>query len=261
MVKKFNEVRRGSKPIREGQMLFYETFGSPSVTPLIFLHGFLGSRLDLMPIIELLQNRHQCIAIDLPAHGKSTYAEDVFGTLEKTLLSLSKDSPPILIGYSLGGRLGLAYGHKYPKKIKGLIVLSSHTGLKTDLERQERKRRDLLWEERLKTLSSDEFLKLWYSQPVFASLQKRPDLLKKRAYQNGKELAEFLSQVTLSRQPVYDTFEHPVHFLFGEEDKAYVDLYASLPSSLKTEIKKAGHAVHLENPMACIEAIEALAQN
>jgi len=213
-------------------------------------------------MIESLQNRYRCIALDLPSHGKSPRSNDVFAELEKTLLSLSKEATPILIGYSLGGRLGFAYGNKHPEKIKGLIALSSHMGLKTDLEKQERKKNDLLWEERLKTLPSDEFLKLWYEEPVFASLQKRPEileeLLKRRSYQNGVELADILSQVSLSKQPVYDEFEHPVHFLFGEEDKSYVGLYSSIPSSLKKEIKKAGHAVHLENPMACVEAIEAM---
>jgi hypothetical protein len=91
-------------------------------------------------------------------------------------------------------------------------------------------------------------------------LQKRPELLKKllkeRSYQSGAELAECLSQVSLSKQPLYDDFRRFMHFLFGEEDKAYVDLYSPIPSSLKTVIKEAGHAVHLENPKACIEAIE-----
>jgi len=123
-------------------MLFYEAFGSAQVTPLIFLHGFLGSRLDLMPMIESLQNRYRCIALDLPSHGKSPRSNDVFAELEKTLLSLSKEATPILIGYSLGGRLGFAYGNKHPEKIKGLIALSSHMGLKTDLEKQERKKND-----------------------------------------------------------------------------------------------------------------------
>jgi 2-succinyl-6-hydroxy-2,4-cyclohexadiene-1-carboxylate synthase len=246
-------------------MLFYETFGSDPVTPLIFLHGFLGSRLDWVPMIESLQNRYRCIAVDLPSHGKSPYFDDVFAALEKTLLSLSEDSLPILVGYSLGGRLALNYGNKHPEKIKGLIALSSHTGLKTKLEKHERKKKDLLWEERLKTLSSDEFLKLWYKQPVFASLQKRPELLKelleRRSYQNGLELANVLNQVSLRKQSLYDTFRHPVHFLFGEEDGAYVDLYSSIPSSLKKEIKNAGHPVHLENPMACIGAIQEIIGN
>ncbi len=245
-------------------MLFYDTFGSSSVTPLIFLHGFLGSRLDWMPMVESLQNRYRCIAIDLPSHGKSPHSDDVFAELEKTLLSLSKDTSPILIGYSLGGRLALTYGNKHPKSIKGLIALSSHTGLKTELEKQQRKKNDLLWEERLKTLSSDEFLNLWYRQSVFASLGKQPklleELLERRPYQNGIELANVLSQVSLSKQSLYDTFKHPVQFLFGEEDRAYVDLYSSIPSLLKKEIPNAGHVLYLENPTACIEAIKGFIQ-
>ncbi len=241
-------------------MLFYETFGSPSVEhpyPLIFLHGFLGSRKDWMPIIESLQNSYCCIAIDLPAHGNSEHSENVFLELENTLTFLSSP-PPVLIGYSLGGRLALSYAQKHPDKIKGLIACSAHTGLKTTLEKEKRQKQDLIWQGRLKTLPSEEFLTLWYKQSVFSSLQKKPQLLerllKMRSYQNPIELASVLEQVSLSKQPFYDTFKHPVCFLFGEEDTNYVKLYDTLENTVK--IKKTGHMIHLENPMSCLEAIK-----
>src|SRR3989339_1514258 len=196
-------------------MLFYEVFGNTSVdhpTPLIFLHGFLGSHLDWMPIIQELQNTYCCIAVDLPSHGKSTPSNDIFTSLETTLLSLSS-SPLFLLGYSLGGRLAFSYGKKHPEKVKGLMALSAHTGLTTSLEKEKRASMDLLWQKRLETLPPTEFLALWYEQPVFASLHKRPELLQKllqtRVYHNPKELADILGQVSLAKQPLYETFAHP----------------------------------------------------
>lgn len=242
-------------------MLFYEIFGSLSITyptPLVFLHGFLGSHLDWIPLIEKLQDRYMCIAIDLPAHGKSSYAEDVFSSVEKTLLSLA--TIPILIGYSLGGRIAFDYGKKHPEKIKSLIALSSHTGLKTAEEKEKRKISDLLWQARLENLSPQEFLTLWYKQPIFSSLQEKPELLHKllemRAYKNPKELSQVFNQVSLANQPLYENFKHPTYFLFGEKDTSYVKLYNTHPLEIKKEIKKAGHAVHLENPLECLEAVD-----
>ena len=240
-------------------MLFYETFGNASnPITLIFLHGFLGSRLDWAPIIELLKKDYFCIAIDLPAHGKSPYSANINLALEKTLFFLSP-TPPLLIGYSLGGRLALSYGNKHPHKIRGVLAISSHTGLQNDLAKEQRNLEDLAWEERLKTLPCEDFLLCWYNQSVFSSLQKRPLLLKKillkRKYNNPEELSQILLQASLSKQPLYGDFEHPARFLFGEEDLKYQKLFSSFPPDLIEEIKNAGHTVHLENPQACAEAI------
>lgn len=246
-------------------MLFYETYGSTSLKhphPLIFLHGFLGSRLDWIPIIERLKNHYCCITIDLPCHGNSKDFTNIFKSVETTLFSLKKPLP-ILIGYSLGGRLGLAYGQKHPKNIQALIAISSHIGLKTAEDKKKRALQDLMWQERLQTLSSEEFLALWYEQPVFNSLKQKPNLLKKllqlRRYKNPQELSALLDQVSLANQPLYETFAHKTYFLFGEEDPAYAKLYETLNPSFVKKIKQAGHALHLENPEECIQAIELFA--
>jgi 2-succinyl-6-hydroxy-2,4-cyclohexadiene-1-carboxylate synthase len=245
-------------------MLFYETFGRTSLEnpyPLVFLHGFLGSRLDWMPIIEKLKSKYCCIALDLPAHGQSNPSIDLFKSVEKAILKLNMT--PLLIGYSMGGRLAFSYGQEHPEKIKGLIAISAHTGLKTDLEKKKRIASDLIWQERLLTLSSEEFLSLWYRQNVFASLQNQPDLLKNlikiRQYQNPRELADVLKQVSLANQPLYESFSHPTFLICGEEDVSYLKLYDSLPTPFKKVIKNVGHCAHLEDPLACVEAIESFA--
>lgn len=39
---------------------------------LLFLHGFLGSRTDWVPVMAHLASSARCIAIDLPGHGQTT---------------------------------------------------------------------------------------------------------------------------------------------------------------------------------------------
>lgn len=240
-------------------MLFYETFGNTSIKkpyPLVFLHGFLGSRVDWMPVITLLQKEYECIAIDLPAHGKSSHSQNIHLEVE---IALQQWPNAILVGYSLGGRLSLGFGQKHPEKIKGVIALSAHPGLSSKELRDHRLQNDLAWQNRLITLSSSDFLSLWYEQKVFASLQKRPELLKHllniRAYHNPNDLASILDQASLAKQPLYQNFQHPLSFLYGEEDISYVELYRNWPAFEKKTIPLSGHAAHLENPFQCAEAI------
>jgi 2-succinyl-6-hydroxy-2,4-cyclohexadiene-1-carboxylate synthase len=240
-------------------MLFYKTYGKSSVKypfPLVFIHGFVGSHEDWEPVLSYVSKEYECIAIDLPAHGQSPYTQDVYTELEH---GLQKWKAPILVGYSLGGRLSLQYGENHPEHVKGVIALSSHTGLASNELKEKRKEQDALWIHRLLTLSSEKFLSLWYAQDVFASLQKRPELLQHllqiRTYNNCKELASILDQVSLAKQPLYTNSSYPLSFLYGEEDLSYVNLYAHFPTSQKKAISSAGHTIHLENPLDCAEAI------
>src|SRR5689334_6754254 len=52
-----------------GLNLYYETHGA--VRPLILLHGGLGSGEMFGPILPMLAERHQLIAVDLQGHGRT----------------------------------------------------------------------------------------------------------------------------------------------------------------------------------------------
>ena len=57
----------------------------------------------------------------------------------------------ILVGYSMGGRVALAYTVRYPKRVSTLILESSSPGLKTEEEREERRAADKRLAERILT--------------------------------------------------------------------------------------------------------------
>ena len=61
--------------------LSYRCFGVPSSPTLLLLHGFLGDHHDWQAVISLLQQDFFIIAVDLPAHGQSTWqhSEDAIG--------------------------------------------------------------------------------------------------------------------------------------------------------------------------------------
>ena len=94
---------------------------------LVFLHGFLGTGKDWLPIMHTLSMSYKCVSIDLPGHGKTTISgeemtEPSYYETSEALDSLSMENVAqalsslcgclskkkvILIGYSMGARIAL----------------------------------------------------------------------------------------------------------------------------------------------------------
>ena len=80
-------------------------------TPLVLLHGFLGTAQDWDPTIEALGPDYRCLALNLPGHGRAS--EPVPADFESVIHGLAErigkafGMPVDLVGYSMGGRLAL----------------------------------------------------------------------------------------------------------------------------------------------------------
>src|ERR1700716_3412228 len=112
-----------------GLNLYYETHGAGR--PLILLHGGLMSNETFGPVLPLLAERHQVIAPDLQAHGRTAdidrpmdvglMADDIAALIDH--LGLEKLD---VMGYSLGGGVALHTAAKYPAKIRRLVMVSAN---------------------------------------------------------------------------------------------------------------------------------------
>jgi len=200
-------------------------------TPIIFLHGFLGTAVDWELVCSYLPD-YYCIGFDLPGHGDTPFTEN-----------FTIDIPYFhLVGYSMGGRIALSYAKKHPEKIASLTLLSTHPGLKSAEEKKQRLQSDAAWADLLLKLPIDEFLLRWYDQSIFKPFV--PDLsLRKK--QDKVELAKALMHYSLAKQPYYDIDG----ILVGEKDVKFRSLYKN-----PIIIPKASHMIHLENP-ACVANI------
>jgi 2-succinyl-6-hydroxy-2,4-cyclohexadiene-1-carboxylate synthase len=230
------------------------TCGDPRHPPLIFLHGFLGVKEDWEAMFPFFEKRFFCIAFDLPGHGSTPYSDDILSELKRAL-SLFCPSP-ILIGYSMGGRIIL----QLQQYAKAIIALSAHPGLATREEKEQRRKSDEEWSENLLNLPFDLFVTKWYAQAIFQTLQHNPPLLERiirqRVKQNPQDLACILRQLSLADQPHITHFLCPALFLHGEEDLKYRQLYSQLPKTVSIRsIKNCGHVVHLENASHSAEEI------
>jgi pimeloyl-ACP methyl ester carboxylesterase len=112
-----------------GINLYYETHGSGR--PLILLHGGLGSGEMFGPVLPLLAERHQVIAVDLQGHGRTAdidrpidvglMAGDIAALIDHLRLVT-----PDVVGYSLGGGVALHTAAKYPAKVRRLVAVSAN---------------------------------------------------------------------------------------------------------------------------------------
>jgi len=206
-----------------------------------------------MEIIHELEKDFLILSLDLPGHGNSSLENDPLSAIH-SLLQNFRINICALIGYSLGGRLVLQLKQKYPHLYTKTIVMSAHLGLATGKEEQWKK--DLAWADLLEKISLREFLELWYKQPLFSSLDQKEELrsalIEKRADQNPSYLAAILKSCSLAKQPMFTSFTSDVHFLYGEEDLKYANLYKTHVKCENSHvIQHAGHMVHLENPHDC----------
>lgn len=111
-----------------GLNLYFETQGTGQ--PLILLHGGLGSGEMFTPILPMLAEHHQVIAVDLQGHGRTAdidrpldpwfMADDIAALIDH--LGLDK---PNVVGYSLGGGVALRTAMRYPAKVGRVVAASA----------------------------------------------------------------------------------------------------------------------------------------
>lgn len=217
--------------------------------PVVFLHGFLGTHADWDDFLPSFSHTY---AFDLPHHGKSPAY-----SLDDLYQALPQDAH--LIGYSLGGRIAMRLLFSYPPKFSSLTLISAHPGLDDSVEKEKRIQSDEAWGSLLDTLSMEEFLKKWYSRPLFA---KSP-IPSSRKEQNKVGLKEILLTYSLGRQTSYwkeiEKTDTPLLFLFGEEDQNFLPIYErvrTFPRVTTSLIPGATHALHLEKPKQVLGIIQ-----
>lgn len=254
---------------------------------MLLLHGFLGSADDWQPLISALRSDCFLIDIDLPGHGASQWHEkDTEGfdyfchRLEQAILTMEQKEKVSLsrfnfLGYSLGGRLAMAYSTTFPDRVEQLILEGAHPGLVNESEKEIRFQSDLIWSKRFSHEPLAEVLRDWYKQPVFSNLSESQigalilQRLEGRSEDSAQSLAEVLMTFSLSKQLDYrqaiSRLTVPVHYFYGENDQKFGLLGQSLLSenliSSVQPVAGCGHNVHREQPVAMAGLLKQLFRN
>lgn len=220
---------------------------------IIALHGFLGQPSDWTDFrIQGLMapDLFQC---ELKSHEDAAYQ------LNQSLKQ--SGNQPVLMGYSMGGRLALHAIIQEPSLWKAAIIISAHPGLKIN-EREKRLRADAEWAKRFEREEWSSLLKAWNSRSVFAPScfqfeRKEEDF-------NRDYLASGLRNCSLGlQQDLRESINElslPILWIVGEKDKNYCELADVLkfkhPKSMVKTISNAGHRVPWEQPEAFKQTIE-----
>jgi 2-succinyl-6-hydroxy-2,4-cyclohexadiene-1-carboxylate synthase len=259
-----------------GVGLNYEISGDRRSPTILFLHGFMGSSADWREVMVALGDRALCVAADLPGHGASlglsTEAYTIEGSARAVIDILDEldVEHPVVAGYSMGGRLALYLALRHPKRCARLFLESASPGLEDASERASRRATDELQAKRFEAGDLETFLRDWYRQPLFASLARDEQLLRRtiqaRRRNDPEELARSLRGMGAGSQPsLWGELEGlcvPALTVAGGLDEKYVRV-ASRMASINPRIEyavvpEAGHSVHAETPAAYISLLEGL---
>lgn len=248
--------------------LAFKKYGTGG-TPILILHGLLGSLENWHTIAQKLSDLCTVFTLDLRNHGRSPHA-DVFTyeAMASDVLKFLDDqniTSAILLGHSMGGKVAMWTAGKHPERIKKLI--SADMGVKRYFDEHDeildalrrfpvdkipsRKEADVLMAQKISDFAVRQFLlKNLIRKPEggFAWRINLPVILK-----NYKKL--------LLPLPESLRFEKPALFLRGErspyiqiEDLSKIQRHFPL-AEIRT-IPNAGHWLHAEAPAEFIQIVK-----
>ena len=192
-------------------------------------------------------------------------------------LVAAAEGAPVLVGYSMGGRIAAETMVRHPGlPLAGLVLESAGLGPADDAARAALARRNGEWAARLREGGVAAFMDWWETLPLFATQWELPPATR-AAIRIGREAhgAETLARSleawgahhqaaeseTVAALAQMRVAGRPVLYLAGSCDEKYAALAArvraaGLPAML---VEGAGHNVHLEKPEVFSRAIAQLA--
>lgn len=214
------------------------------------LHGFLGRPKDW----EILDGQLPYISHDLFGGKIGDFDE----WAKEFNRKISASDHPILMGYSLGGRLALHALIQDPSLWSAAVIISAHPGLTSAEEKKQRLQQDQEWANRFLEDAWEQLMEDWNAQAVFQSPLKRNE----KDYCR-ETLSQAMLQWSLGRQrdlrPELAKLNIPIVWVVGEKDTKFRTLASSVtlshPKSRISIIPKAGHRVPWEQPEACLSQI------
>jgi 2-succinyl-6-hydroxy-2,4-cyclohexadiene-1-carboxylate synthase len=221
------------------------------------LHGFLGRGADWTAL------RAAGAAAGLPpVHTPDLFAHEPFGPRAGSLAAwgawlaahvAERDPEPVLVGYSLGGRLALHALLAPAAAWRAAVIVSAHPGLDSEEARAQRREEDERWARRFARDPWTAVLADWDARDVFGGAPapaQRPE----GAY-DRPALAAALRHWSLGAQEPLTgrlgAIRRRVLWIAGQRDRHYVALGGSavraLPRGELRVAPDAGHRVPWEN--------------
>ncbi len=113
--------------------VYYEIHGPHDAPPLVLIGGWASYRWIWCRQIPTLKQRYRCLVFDNRGAGKTSkpdipYSIDMFASDTVGLMDALDISNAHILGISMGGMIAQQVAISYPKKVRGLILVSTHFG-------------------------------------------------------------------------------------------------------------------------------------
>jgi len=232
---------------------------------IVLLHGFTRTGASWDPVAAVLGERYRAIAPDIRGHGAASELRPI--DIEACVADIAglEVERFELAGYSMGGRLALHVALAHPERVRRLVLVSATAGIADAGERARRRAEDEALAREIEASSIEAFADHWSVQPLFATqpadvvAAARADRLRN----TPAGLAAALRGIgTGAMAPLWGRLRElsmPVTLIVGEHDEKFRAIASSmasaLPSAQVVVIPGAGHAAHLEAPLAVAGAI------
>lgn len=217
-----------------------------------------------------LAGRFDPLAIDAPGHGRSghdnadpwTAAELIMATTARAQ-GQTDPAPVVVVGYSMGGRLGLHIALAHQELVTALVLIGATAGIADDRQRQRRRVADDALARRFETEPLDEMVRWWLDRPLFARLPSEAAALDQRLLNRPEGLAASLRHCgTGAQDSLWERLGEltmPVLVVHGSYDAKFQAIGARLVDAIGSRSElvsiEGGHAVHLEQPKATSELV------
>ncbi len=171
---------------------------------------------------------------------------------------------PVLLGYSMGGRLALHALLNNPDKWSKAIIVSAHTGI-SEPECIPRQAHDAVWAAKVLKGDWDAFLAEWNAQGVLAGSEM---LDRRKLHPRREAVARSFRDWTVGVQQ--DLLERlheitcPVLWVVGENDTKFLEVakraVSALPNGRLEVVSDCGHRVPWEKPIEFANAVQIFLQ-
>ncbi len=247
--------------------LWVRSYGNPPAE-VVGLHGFTLHGGMFAELAELTNATFA--APDLPGHGRSTIEPITMSTAVTAVASLlaASPEPPILMGYSQGGRVGLQTALAHPTLLRALVLVSASAGL-PEPDRRVRRVADNALADRIESIGIERFINEWLANPMtstrtVAAADRETDRAR-RLENSAAGLAAALRGIgqaaVTDSSAALASLPTPVVCVAGGRDEMYTAAawrMARARSERPVIVARAGHNVILEAPEAVADVINGL---
>ena len=247
--------------------MLHHTVEGRGPTRIVLVHGFTQTASTWDEVAGQLADEAEVVRVDLPGHGGS--ADERLG-FEETAAALGAcGGRATYVGYSMGGRLCLRLALDRPDLVTALVLLGASPGVADPAERAERRRSEKRLAADILDSGDVEFLVGALAQPAFETVRPRATDLQVRRTNPPQGLAAALDALgTGSQTPLWDRLPKltmPTLLVAGGRDAKFVDIARRMdavtgPNVRTAFVPESGHAVHLDQPEACVELIRRVAR-